>query len=163
MHFDKCPTTLSRKQLETYRTQGFLAYEQMLSREEVESALESIRRLNRELIGFSKSSPEKVRTNGKSSGGYTDAGTFLFLSGTEFFIQYQAGEDPLALKPEEAELRIRKLMNFREVDPVLGAVAVNPLMLGVVESLLGSGSDSFPGCRILQTALRGSGETLASG
>lgn len=130
-----CPRELSPEQTQQFEQDGYLAFSDVLTREEVEAAREALRRVSHELVEDSSSqfSPPKKNSFGKFSG------ASYRRAHSNSFIQLEAGFDPTGLDAAEIELQVRKFMCFVDEDPIFfRMVSPGSPLRAVVDGLLGS-------------------------
>ncbi len=131
-----CPTVLTDEDLSRFRREGYLAFANVLSPEELEGSREALRGLTGRLVGGSAAdvtyTPPRVKEDGRAT-----QAKYQFAGG-RCFLDLEKGYDPAGRKVEEVELQIRKYMNFVQESAALEApVRAGHRMHGVVESLLG--------------------------
>lgn len=132
---EPCPELLSEDQVEQFRRQGFLAFQGVLTPEEVEASRQAFTRVAGELSKDPRSVFEPSRE--KEDG--TRSGATYQRPDSRSFIQFEAGYDPVDRPVEELELKIRKYMWFKDEDPVFQQmVSPGSRLHGVVESLIGT-------------------------
>lgn len=124
-----CPDNLDETQLSTFREQGFIAFENVLSPDEVATARQRLSVLVRNLIVG-----ESVRK-----------GQVLSPPGGSYHVQFEpAAELDDTSDPDELELRVRKLMGYCQDDPFFHQQSHHhPRIQGILTSLLGPGSQMF--------------------
>ena len=133
--FADCPESLTRKQLEQYGDQGYLAFENALSRQEVEAALADISHIIRK-YAFNEELAEW--TPGEGSG-TNYSGARCKKKGGECGFWLEAGYEPHPDKLDELEMNVRKLMWFQNETPTFIYLSQkHPRLQGVVRSILGS-------------------------
>ena len=116
------PTALTAADIERFREDGFLAFNDVLNPEEVDAARGEISRLVAELAA----SPDAVCD-----------GRMMGRPGERFGIQFESGCDPATLSGDALELALRKLMFYCEASPFFDAMAHRHARLqGFIEALL---------------------------
>jgi len=131
---------LSEEQIARFRENGFLAFEQILTDQEVREARAAISEVI-DRHAFNEAISEFV----SPAGGKGNHGGATFRSRTSaFFFQTEPGLTPSADRKDEVEIQVRKLMNFVGEHPAFqqiarGHSAIQPML----DSLLGPGSVLF--------------------
>lgn len=125
---------LSEDQLKQFQNDGYLAFTDVISADEVREARAAFSRITRELVtdpASEYSPPRKVSKDGYSGASYKRASS-------ESFLQMESGFDPEGKPLEEVELQVRKYMSFCDEDPLFqNMVSPGSRLHGVVESILG--------------------------
>ncbi len=127
---------LGEAQLAQFREEGYLAFEGVLSSEEVSTARATLTALTLGLIEAARQGwAEVIPPSPDATQNYS--GVRIQKPGSPFFIHFEPGVEPLALAPAEAELGIRKLHGYHQEHPFFEALVQHPRIKGVVETLLG--------------------------
>ncbi len=135
-----CPERLTTDEINRFREEGYLAFDGLLSREELETARERLKELVRETAAESAQGSVLTRRDGG-----------------RFHVQLEPGTDCSTLSAEEVELKVRKLMWYCDVDPFFSRLAEgHPRLRGVLESLLGAGAMLFQDMALVKPPLIGS-------
>lgn len=117
-----CPTSLSDEQIATYRAQGYLAFEQVLTPEEVEKSKAALSTLVQRVAH----SPDKKKK-----------GPFWGAPGSKLGIQFEPGYTPDETDAD-LELKVRKLMWYYDQDPHLEFLATAQRRIhAILEALVG--------------------------
>lgn len=133
-----CPDGISRAQAEQYRNLGFVAFEGVLSDNEVAEANHALSDITKGLFNDAvEGKADLLQANPKASRNY--AGVRVQKQNSPFGIHFEAGVDPLSLTPNEAELKYRKLYGYHEQHPALLTLADHPRIKGFLEQLIGQG------------------------
>ncbi len=128
--------TLDEAQLTQFREEGYLAFEEVLTPEEVRAARDALTELTLGLIEAARQGKaEVVPSSPNSTQNYS--GARIQKPGSPFFVHFEPGVDPLALDPAEAELKIRKLHGYHQEHPLFETLVQHPRVKGVVQTLLG--------------------------
>jgi phytanoyl-CoA hydroxylase len=115
------PAYLSAQHIEQCRQDGFIAFKEVLSTQEVETCKAALSELVQRVA------------NGQSE----KKGSFWTLPGRRFGVQFEAGYQPQS-DDLAVELKVRKLMWYADQHPHLHFCATqHPRIKGVLESLLG--------------------------
>jgi phytanoyl-CoA hydroxylase len=131
-----CPTDISEAQVRQYQDLGFVAFEGVLSDDEVEEANRALTQITRDLLNDARSGKADLReASPKATRNY--AGIRVQKRNSPFGIHFEAGIDPLSLPPEEAELKYRKLHAYHQEHPAFGALTEHPRIKGFLEGLIG--------------------------
>lgn len=143
--FANCPTSLTNSQIEQFRNDGYLAFENVLAPHEVEEARATISTLVR----------KSVREEG-----FELKGGWVRSTSNRFHVQFE-GKQPVsdlnAQTDEEIELRVRKLMCYCEASSFFREMSVNhPRIRGVVESLIGAAPILFQDMALVKPPFIGS-------
>lgn len=119
-----CPNHLTEEQVRQYREDGYLAFADMLTAEEVARACQALS----ELIQLVAHQP-KAQRHGRN---WSKAGSALR-------VQFESGFEPARSDEADLELKVRKLMYLSADSPWLDFLAKNHAKIqGVLSSLLGS-------------------------
>jgi phytanoyl-CoA hydroxylase len=146
-----CPQTLSNDQIVQFKEQGYLAFSDVLTPEEVTSARESLKKLTIDLASspFSRYTPPA--TGGNTSGASyqrPDAPCSMTL---------EKGFDPAGKTPEEIELKVRRYWGFaKEAEIFQRMVSPGSRLHGVVSGLLGPDSILFQEMALVKPPFIGS-------
>lgn len=141
-----CPTELSEEQIRLYHRQGFLAFENVLSPEEVERARESVSRL----IHHAYKNYPRTRN------GYRGE-TFSYQKPDgAFFVQTEPEAPRDFQSPLELEYKVRKIANYIDEDTFLHYTCMeHPRLRGVLESLVGKDPIHFQNMGLLKPPFGG--------
>lgn len=131
------PQTLSEEDLRAYAEDGYLAFEGLLSPSEVRSACAAMKDLARDLHAKAKRGEAEVKKADPIAATGNYAGILLQDPATRFFVQFEAGFDPLAVPFEEAEPVYRKTGNFVQAHPAFAALARDRRIVSALEGLVG--------------------------
>jgi phytanoyl-CoA hydroxylase len=119
-----CPTRLSPEQLEQYQRDGYLAFVDALSPDEVAQARSALTELVQRMAHDETAH---------------DHGSFWMADGSRFQVQFEAGFLPDAKDDPQLELKVRKLFWFiQEHDFFQYLANEHPRLRGVLESILGA-------------------------
>lgn len=129
-----CPTKLGDDQKEQFRTEGYLAFSNVLSPEETAAARRALARITAELSGDPQS---KYRPPAEGKG--NQKGATYVRPDSPSMLQLEPGFDPEGKSVEEIDRNVRKYMWFSREDPVFQKMVLpgSPLH-GVVASILGT-------------------------
>ena len=118
-----CPQTLSVEQVQTFHTQGYLAFKDALDEAEVALVCAQLERL--------------VHETARHHGGVIKENKLRHPKGS-CSLQFEAGTGDDALGAAEFELKVRKLMSYCAVAPVLDEMSRSHTRIqGVLRDLLG--------------------------
>jgi phytanoyl-CoA hydroxylase len=121
--YPTCPSSLTQEQVEQFHRDGYLAFHNVLTPEEVEAAQAGLS----ELITMVAKSPNIMKK-----------GTFWAVEGKRIVVSFERGYVPQDAETEEIELKVRKLMYYQEEHPHFDyLVNSQPKIQGVLESLIG--------------------------
>jgi phytanoyl-CoA hydroxylase len=133
-----CPTALSNDQIVQFNEQGYLAFRDVLTTDEILEARAAISRLTRDLVTSptTKYTPFVPGVNRRGA-------TYRRLD-SECSMVLEQGFDPAGLSPEEIELKARRYGSFVQEDASFQRmVSPGSRLHGVVSSLLGPDSILF--------------------
>lgn len=123
-----CPDQLTPEEVATFKDQGFLAFNNVFSPEEVEESRQRISRLIRDVSNDPTAKHHANRNHQE-----------LQPAQGRFGVQFEPGVKLDDLSDEEKELSVRKLMWYCEVDPYFGDLSTNhPRIQTILRQLLGS-------------------------
>jgi hypothetical protein len=125
-NLESAPETLSEEQIARFRRDGYLAFADMFTPEEVEGARTALSELVQELV----------------SGGFEQHRTFWLRPGTRFGIQFEREYTPDVNDPE-LELKVRKFQWYVDQHPLLQRLESSAAVRGPITSLLGSSPIMF--------------------
>lgn len=132
--FQECPTQLSYEQIEQYWRDGYLAFENALSSDEVaeaKSALEEI--VNRYAFNEALSNYIAPDSSGKVWGG----ACFCAKEGGLFF-QFERGYEPQKENAKALYASVRKFMGFENAAPIFRKICqTHERVQGVIRALIG--------------------------
>jgi phytanoyl-CoA hydroxylase len=106
--YPRCPDAIAASDAARFQSDGFVAFEQVLSADEVEEA----RRATSELV---RAAFDTGRTCSLGDGKFVERDRAH--GGERFYVQYEAGTDGSLLTPETCETHVRKLMWFVDQHP----------------------------------------------
>ncbi len=151
--FPSCPESLTEDQLARYHEQGFIAFEGGLSSEEVEQARTAITAVI-ERTAFNDERSEyraPVAKNNNHSGAVFKGKT------SRLMIQLESGFHPSPDRPEDIELKVRKLMWFEKEESIFESVSsTHPRIQGVLRSILGSDTSLYQSMALIKPGNGGS-------
>jgi len=146
-----CPEHLSDDLIVQFRSEGFLAFSDVLTPAEVEASRAALHHLTRELVTTPKG--RYVPAKDKSIHG---AATYESLDGI-VSVTLERGFDPAGQTPEEIEMKVRKYWAFVREDEVFQRmVSPGSRLHGVVSSLLGPDSILFQEMALVKPPFIGS-------
>ena len=138
--YPDCPEQLSEEQIAQYERDGYLAFEKLLTADELEQATQSFSDL------ISRARRKKVALPFK---GYRST----FDTQQRFYVQYEKGIDPEAVNDEDAESYVRKLMWFVQEEPFYQYLAnQHPKLRAILEALIGPDSVLFQEMALIKPA-----------
>ena len=130
------PGELSEAQLHQFQESGYLAFENVLSSEEVADARAALTEITIRLMERAKQGNAKIQERPNATLNY--AGVQVINPDSGFGIHFEAGLDPLALSVEEAELKFRKLHGYHQEHPVFVKLALDhPYIIGIMRQIIG--------------------------
>ena len=123
--YTDCPEKLSEEQVAQYRGAGYLAFENLLTADELDRARKSFSELILRARRKGVALPFK---------GYQNT----FDTQQRFYVQYEKGIDPEAVSEVDAESYVRKLMWFVQEEPFYRYLANrHPKLRAILEALMG--------------------------
>lgn len=131
-----CPQQLEQSDIDLFHQQGYLAFEEVLSTEKVDEVREAVSGIARDLLTRAQSGQAQIEDASKDAT-QNYSGIQVVDPDSGFGIYFEKGVDPLALSPEEAETKYRKLGGYHQQHPALVALVKHPRIQGFVEQLLG--------------------------
>jgi phytanoyl-CoA hydroxylase len=130
------PGELSEIQLDQFQESGYLAFENVLSEEEVADARSALTEITIRLMERAKQGNAKIQERPNATLNY--AGVQVINPDSGFGIDFEAGLDPLELSVEEAELKFRKLHGYHQEHPVFVKLALDhPNIIGTMRQIIG--------------------------
>lgn len=132
-----CPEVLDEDLVAQFHRDGYLAFENVLTAEEVEAARIALSEITGWLMDEARAGRARVReTKPGVRGNY--AGVQVQELDGPFGIHFESGvEDPLSLANAEAELNFRKLHGYHQAHPTFRALVEHPRIKGFVARVLG--------------------------
>ena len=122
---EACPTEIENRHKKQYDTLGYVAFEGLLNRAEVDAARQALSRVVRSLMedvrrgeGQIKEAPPNATKN--------YAGPRVERAQGECVLHFESGVDPLALAETHVEMAFRKVHNYQDEDPVFQALVALP-------------------------------------
>ena len=131
-----CPDELSEAHLEQFREVGYLAFEGALTADEVEETRSALSEITVALLARAQRGEVEIRERPNATKNY--AGKQVLDPESGFGIDFEVGVDPLALPPEEAEFKFRKLTGYHQEHPVFTKLALDhPRIIDFMTQILG--------------------------
>ena len=131
-----CPDALEATHLAQYEELGYVAFENVLTAAEVEAARAGLTEITQNLLREAAAGrAEVIQPAPGAARNY--AGVRVVKPGSGFGIHFEAGLDPLAMTPAEAELKFRKLHGYNQEHPALAALVDHPRVGGFMAGLIG--------------------------
>jgi hypothetical protein len=130
-----CPEKLANEQIQQYRTEGYLAFSDVLTTLELEQCRQALERTARELV-----ETKNGRYTPPGPGKHDNRkGACYQRANRASLIQLEPGFDPAGRTPDEIAGNVRKFMWFCSEDEVFQRlVSPGSRLHGVVSSLIGS-------------------------
>ena len=129
------PGALGAIHLEQFRTRGYLAFEHVLTQQEIEAAQTALTQITVGLMQRAKRGEAMIRQNLHATRNY--AGMQVINPDSGFGIHFEVGIDPLAMEAEEAELKFRKLHGYHQEHQAFIDLTQHPKIQGVIAQLIG--------------------------
>jgi hypothetical protein len=131
-----CPDELSEVHLEQFREDGYVAFEGVLTADEVDAARSALSEITIALMERAQRGEAEIRERPNATKNY--AGKQVIDPDSGFGIHFEPGVDPLALPPEEAEFNFRKLHGYHQEHPTFVKLALDhPRISGFLTQILG--------------------------
>ena len=146
----KFPSTLTEADRELYWRQGYLAYEEALTEEEVIGAKASISDLVRD-FAFNEEKAETIIPEDADGSNYSGA---MFQSKTSrFFFQVEPGYTPNPQDIDSIEPKVRKFCWFEQEAPIFQHIALtHPRIIPLLEALLEESIEIYQSMALLKPA-----------
>ena len=132
---DQCPDALRPEHFEQYREIGCVAFENVLTPNEVEAARAALSEITCRLMQCAHRGEVEFKEQPNATKNY--AGTQIFNPDTGFGIHFEAGVDPLALPVDQAELHFRKLYSYHREHQTFIDLTQHPKIAGFISQLIG--------------------------
>jgi phytanoyl-CoA hydroxylase len=147
--FPDCPSELSKEQLASYWENGYLAFEQALSPDEVEEARNGLSNIVKSLAFNDEAAEFRPGSVDKSN----HAGASFWSRTSPCFIQLEPGYEPNSEKIDELELKVRKAMYFQDEAPIFKSICTSHSRIqGVVKSILGETVELYQSMALIKPA-----------
>lgn len=131
-----CPDALHAAHIAQYHRDGYLAFENVLTADEVEVAKVALSELHARLYNDAKAGCAEVReANPNATRNYS--GMHIRKPDSGFSVHYEPGVHPLDLTLEEAETKYRKVHGYDQEHPVFQRLIDHPRVRGFIETILG--------------------------
>ena len=136
VNLPNCPLELNDTHLVQYHQNGYLAFENVLTGEEVEAARSALSQITARLMDEARDGRAQViEAKLGAKGNY--AGVRIQEMDGPFGISFESSiGKPLVLSNGEAEVSFRKLFGYRDTHPVFQALMDNPKIKGFIERIL---------------------------
>jgi len=132
----ECPDVLDESHIEQFHCDGYLAFENVLTMEEVEAARATLTELHASLFADAMNGVAKVReANARATKNYS--GMQIRHPENGFHTHYEPGLNPLDMSVEEAEEKFRKMHGYHDQHSVFQALVGHPRTKGFIEAVLG--------------------------
>ena len=130
------PGELSQTHLDQFQESGYLAFENVLTQDEVEAARSALTEITIRLMERAQRGEAKIQQRPDATLNY--AGVQVIDPDINYGIHFEAGIDPLAMSPEEAELKFRKLHGYHQAHPTFIKLALDhPNIIGTMRQIIG--------------------------
>ncbi|MFT5367568.1 MAG: phytanoyl-CoA hydroxylase [Candidatus Latescibacterota bacterium] len=131
-----CPDVLDAALVAQFHRDGYLAFENVLTTEEVEAAKDALTVVHARQYEAAKAGRAQVReANPKATKNYS--GMSLITPDSGFGIHYEPGLNPMDLTVDEAEAKFRKMHGYEDQHPIFQALIKHDRTKGFIESVLG--------------------------
>ncbi len=152
-NYPTAPATLSDEQVAQFRRDGYLAFENLLSPEEVIEATDALR----DIVHGLASDPANYRVHEKDHVNRAGSGGWYQRKDERGFAQLEPDFNPEGKSLEEIDLGVRKLMYFRDMHPFFVQLLKGPSKLtGIFESLIGQDPILFQDMSLVKPPFIGS-------
>jgi len=133
---DVCPDALDESLIEQFHRDGYLAFENVLTTDEVEAARAALTELHSDVFQHALDGNAKVReANPRATKNYS--GMQIIHPDGGYGFHYEPGINPVDLSLDEAEAKFRKAHGYHDQHPVFEALVAHPRVQGFVEAVLG--------------------------
>ncbi|MDA0346307.1 MAG: hypothetical protein O3C43_03145 [Verrucomicrobia bacterium] len=135
-----CPIELSEEQLANYWKNGYLAFENALSLEEVKEACQGLSDIVRSYAFNDEVAEYRPGTSGKTN--YSGA---TFKSRTSpCFVLLEPGYEPKPDNMDELELKVRKLASYQDEAAIFKKIYTShSKIMGIVKSIVGQAVELY--------------------
>ena len=141
--YPNCPVELSRPEVEQYTREGFIAFENLLSPDQVQKSKDHLSDL-----------VERAAAEGGVS---KNAMGLPSMNIGKFQVQYEMGTDLSAGPADELELKVRKLFWQCAVDPFFDSMArAHERIQGIIQSIIGRDPILFQDMALIKPPFIGS-------
>lgn len=131
-----CPDTLDEALVAQFHRDGYLAFENVLTSDEVDAAKAALTEIHTGLFKAATAGDARVReANPKATKNYS--GMSLIAPGTGFGIHYEPGINPMDLMIDEAEAKFRKMHGYEDQHLVFQQLVAHARTQGFVSQVLG--------------------------
>ncbi|MGA1195824.1 MAG: phytanoyl-CoA dioxygenase family protein [Candidatus Latescibacterota bacterium] len=132
-----CPNDLDEALVAQFHRDGYLAFENVLTKEEVMAARAALTEVHARMFEDAKAGRARIReANPNATKNYSGM-SLLALEGGGFGIHYEPGLNPMDLTIEEAEAKFRKVHGYEKQHPVFQALVNHDRTKGFIEKVLG--------------------------
>lgn len=130
------PGEITADHLEQYNEFGYLAFDNVLSMDEVEAARSALSAVTNGLMELARRGEAKLQERPDATKNY--AGIQVIDPEIGHGIHFEAGIDPLTLSNEDAELKFRKLHGYHQAHPTFIHLALeHERIIGTMRQLIG--------------------------
>ena len=130
-----CPAELSAEHHEQFREVGWLAFQNVLTEQEIQDARSGLKQITQELMARARQGAATIREDRNARKNY--AGVQVIDPKTGFMIHYEAGVDPFALPADEVDLKFRKVNNYHQEHQTFVDLTRHPRIQGFISELIG--------------------------
>jgi len=136
-----CPSSLDDEQIAQFQEQGYIAFTDVISPQEVADAREALT----ELVQRVANDPTTIKK-----------GPFWSPENKKIVVQFEKGYEPRGADDADLELNVRKLMYYQEEHPHFGYLSNNhSKIMGVLSSILGDNALLYADQAMIKPALIG--------
>jgi phytanoyl-CoA hydroxylase len=132
----ECPNDLDEALVAQFHRDGYLAFENVLTKEEVVAARAALTEVHARMYEDAKAGRAKVREANLNATKNYSGMSLLSLDGGGFGIHYEPGLNPMDLTIEEAEAKFRKVHGYEDQHPVFQALVDHDRTKGFIEKVL---------------------------
>ena len=130
-----CPKVLSDDHIAQLHEVGYLAFESVLTPDEVAASRAALSKITVEILKSALHGEADIKENTNAARNH--AGQQVVDPETGFGVHFEAGIDPLALPPEEAELKFRKLYGYHRQHQTFIDLTRHPHIAGFISQIIG--------------------------
>ena len=132
----ECPESLDADLIAQFHRDGYLAFENVLTSEEVEAAKVALTEVHQQLFEDAKAGRANVR-EAKPNATKNYSGMHIYHPEGKHSVHYEPGLNPLDLTVGEAEEKFRKVHGYENQHPVFQGLVAHERTQGFIAQVLG--------------------------
>ncbi|MDA0710481.1 MAG: phytanoyl-CoA dioxygenase family protein, partial [bacterium] len=133
----ECPEDLDASLIAQFHRDGYLAFENLLTQDEVKAARAALKEVHTRMFDDAKAGRARVRESNPNATKNYSGMSLLALEGGSFGIHYEPGLNPMDMTVDEAEAKYRKVHGYENQHPVFQSLVNHPRTMGFIEKVLG--------------------------